>query len=179
MTTPSPSPSDFTVPDAIGKVYVARAWKVDGWDLRSVHCYGLWRPEEILRARCDPAGRALRRLMEKVVDPDNHVSPSESCGCGIYGVFDPEELRLQLGFGIHATVWGVVAVWGKLIVGDKGVRGEFARPVALFHQPPPADDSWSNWEPPRVESPVIQRLADRYDLDLIDRWSGLTRPEDL
>lgn len=180
MTTPPSSPSaEYVVPDAIGELLVARAWKVKGWDLRSVHCLSAWEPGAVLEARCDPAGRALRRLMDKLVDPGDHDSPAESCGCGIYGVFDPEELKLQLGFGIHAVVWGIAAVWGKVVVGERGVRGQYARPVALFHQPPPASESWTNWNPPRVEAPAIQRLADRYGLDLIDRWADLVRPEDL
>lgn len=179
MTTPSSSPPDFVVPDAIGEILVARAWKVEDWELRSVHCRSRWLPGVALQARCDHAGRILRRLLDRAVEEADHASPSEACGCGIHGVFDPGELPLQLGSGLSAMVWGVVAVWGKVIVGDRGVRGEYARPVALFHQPPPAGDAWLNWNPPRIESPVIQRLADIYGLELIERWGGLARPEDL
>lgn len=181
MSQPSPSPREFRVPDAVGEVYVARAWRLDEGDhtlLRSVNTPTTWWPDTAMTARCEPLGRHLNRLQAKPLEEGEHASPAPGCSCGIYGTFDPIGLAAELGFAALGTVFGLAAVWGRLVVHAKGIRAEFARPVALYHAPPPILEGWMNFVE-QIQPPQIQRVADRYGIDLIDRWSRLTDPETL
>lgn len=56
------------------------------------------------------------------------------------------------------AIVGLVQGWGRMIIGTKGFRAEFARPVALVSHP----RSTVRW--PRI----IEGVADKYGLEVID-----------
>jgi hypothetical protein len=58
-----------------------------------------------------------------------HRAPHESCTCGIYGWYRPNETRLRTG-----DVFGVIEASGRIIVGDFGFRAESARIVAVVSE---------------------------------------------
>ena len=76
-----------------------------------------WKPGQVLSARCTGAG---------------HPAPDAGCECGIYGARDLESLRQHgLCLAPDVIVLGQVALWGKVVVDEPSLRGEFAYPARL------------------------------------------------
>jgi hypothetical protein len=87
--------------------------------LRSSYVDYLWTPDVNEAAHFDSrAGNGYRRKHPR------DVAPLEGCGCGIYGVFDPESVQ-------GGDIVGVVEYWGKVRMGNLGIRAQFARVVEL------------------------------------------------
>jgi len=70
--------------------------------------------------------------------PPNEV-PAESCSCGVYAANDRKTAEGYLGDMTDPlnrtnmnTVLGRVALWGKIIVYDRGFRAEWAYPQSFF-----------------------------------------------
>lgn len=61
--------------------------------------------------------------------PDVHEPPDAACRCGLYATADVRDCADQLVYG---PVVGTVALWGKVVPGDKGWRAQFAYPTELF-----------------------------------------------
>lgn len=76
------------------------------------------------RTRLPESMRYVWRVVE-----DTHIAPEPSCKCGIYATRRVEDCADQLAYG---TVIGKVALWGKIVPGDKGYRAQTAYPVELF-----------------------------------------------
>lgn len=76
---------------------------------------------------------ALAALMgDDVPVPDrNHDAPAEGCHCGIYGCLTIERLRRQYPLECMDIVT-VIAVEGKTIIGEIGLRTQAARIVAYW-----------------------------------------------
>lgn len=73
------------------------------------------------------------RPVEKKVLP----APMEGCNCGVYAARSLStaieyEKGDQPGAQKEARVLGRVALWGKVIVYDKGWRGQYAYPQAIY-----------------------------------------------
>lgn len=65
-------------------------------------------------------------------DPIEHVSPHEECTCGIYGCLSLEKLREQ--YSSYASKFvAVIAAEGTTLIGDVGLRTQYARVVAYWH----------------------------------------------
>ena len=60
-----------------------------------------------------------------------HQAPDVMCSCGIYSVHSLEELKRQYPEEA-AEVVAVIAPEGRCITGDKGLRSEYARVIALW-----------------------------------------------
>lgn len=58
-----------------------------------------------------------------------HDSPAEGCGCGIYVADKPEGCISYLG---PTGVIAEISLWGKVIRGDRGARGQYAYPAQLL-----------------------------------------------
>jgi hypothetical protein len=86
--------------------------------LRSVTQRGFeWQPGQALRAQCVEIG---------------HPAPAERCNCGVYANPELEALRQHgLCLAPEAIVVGQVALWGKVVVDEPSLRGEFAYPARL------------------------------------------------
>jgi hypothetical protein len=81
----------------------------------------------------DGANTAICKLA--AADPSSdrfdeyHIAPEPSCTCGYYAYANAENTTEQA----HARhVLGVVACWGKVIAGTRGVRAQHARIEALW-----------------------------------------------
>lgn len=57
----------------------------------------------------------------------NHESPDEDCSCGIYVVNNQGECNAY-NYSHTRMVLIEVALWGKVVVGEGGARGQFAYP---------------------------------------------------
>ena len=67
--------------------------------------------------------------------PHGHPAPSLECACGIYAAREPETALVYLTGrdepGVVGRVLGQVFLWGLVVEGEHGWRGELAYPAAL------------------------------------------------
>lgn len=126
MPSPQGSPSmslgEYTgkeVPLVPGSLRVYRDWMItpDGY-LHALHWPQVWGKAEGNEAHCAkvPWGPYTPALTSA------HVSPDIHCSCGFYGKYVPEDM----GY-IH----GVAEFSGRIILGTKGARAQYAKPVAV------------------------------------------------
>lgn len=136
------------IPDAVEPALGYRAWLPVSLEgdarLRSVFRPVVWPAEEPLRAECRRWGLLLAGTCAG-------GEADDGCECGIYGLdVSPEaspsrgaaieSLRAGVMPGVGVEAWdppatwvlGVVAGWGRVVVGSRGWRAEYATPVALF-----------------------------------------------
>ena len=130
---------EYKVPDLIGEPIQAwRCWfvvpenKTSGpLRLASVVYGDLWEPKKEHKARCRPAESASEGW---------HDPPARTHGCGIYGVKTQEQVNRYYRSGEYRSrfeyteiyrVIGLVALWGKIVPGEKGYRAEYAYPIKL------------------------------------------------
>lgn len=126
-------------------VLAVRCWEYDEYqDQCCLHSMfrlqPLWFAAVPMLARCSsPAFTREHKI--------HHTTPApvEECRCGIYGVA-PNRIEIlpyqSLVLGdfnyiytadLSTVVAGVVALWGKVIVGDNGIyRAQYGYPAALF-----------------------------------------------
>jgi hypothetical protein len=124
--------SEFSITPIVGW----RAWVVDVANpiqpqLVSLTRAIVWPARTELVAVCE-GGHVLHHNHENVIDP--------RCSCGIYGARTLVDLH-ALGFGIpprylddepeQPLVVGTVALWGRVIEGPRGYRGQRAYPREL------------------------------------------------
>lgn len=121
----------FRAPDLLGTCEGWRAWTVDrepppfetAPKLFSATYHYYWTPRVKARAEC-------------ALGHDDHV-PGEMCVCGFYAAKTLDHLR-SMGYSTYneegdtVSVVGQLALWGKVIEGTQGWRGEFAYPVKLY-----------------------------------------------
>jgi hypothetical protein len=119
----------ISVPDAIGPVVGWRAWLVDAATLKvgqpptvclnSVAFNCRWPARSALSASChDPVKRCAR-------------PPANNCRCGIYAVHAPKQVFQSVRFRGPLIV-GQVSLWGRVVVGKRGWRAQYAYPKRLF-----------------------------------------------
>lgn len=66
--------------------------------------------------------------------PSRHEAPHEDCECGIYGSLSYADLLDQ--FRTHAQrIVAVISAEGKTIIGERGLKTQFARVVAYWVRP--------------------------------------------
>jgi hypothetical protein len=80
----------------------------------------IWTPT--LQARCLAAEFAVG-VFERPVE---HQAPAGDCRCGIYAWYRPRDTRMA-----QATVFGVIAASGVIVMGSHGFRAQQARVVAV------------------------------------------------
>lgn len=70
-------------------------------------------------AKCTKANHALGQC------------PQLGCTCGLYGVFNlPSVPSVKSGDGTY--IIGLAAYWGKTIIGNTGIRAQYAKPYSLI-----------------------------------------------
>ena len=110
--------------DSVEPVVGWKVWSVehDGANtrLRSALYGDVWLPGHAAEARCP---RPLRTT---------HAAPFRTCECGIHAAKELGAWSHYLAVGDGRRVFGRVALWGSLIEGEHGWRGEFAYPLALY-----------------------------------------------
>jgi hypothetical protein len=125
-------------PDAIEPIVGWRAWvpyashdqpRTKSWSLHSVAYTVEWPAGAPLHAECRLPRNACRDI------------PGPRCHCGIYAVQGPVEAYRYMrnprrvisgSFAGVPIVLGEVALWGRIVVGQLGWRGEFGYPRRLF-----------------------------------------------
>lgn len=157
----------FKAPDLIGTVEGWRAWRLSLEVPPFGNCPKLysasfgyyWAPRQRARAECH-------------IDT-THV-PGETCSCGFYAAKTLGHLRTMgyhsyvEGSG-HITCVGRLAMWGKVIEGTQGWRGEYAYPVTLYLP----FEGWRLGKPLREGYGVPVRLLNlldhsKFPTDLLD-----------
>src|SRR6188474_3982377 len=121
----SPSVSDeYTGPEHLlvpGTLRGYRAWRLDGGYLRSVVDAGAWQ-ETGNTADC---GRFDSRLI--IIGPEvlgYHRAPDRHCTCGFYAKHHLSEVEGE--FYGSQFVHGSIKAYGKVILGTKGFRAQYA-----------------------------------------------------
>jgi hypothetical protein len=103
-----------------------RDWVLIGDDLISPLARTTWEAGPV-RAECLPDCRRARNLWRQPA-PHDGPAPDPGCVCGIYAMWEPRRLRGRERFTV---VHGAVAMWGRIELHERGMRGEWARIVAL------------------------------------------------
>lgn len=158
---------DFEVPDGISPLVGYRGWMVSDDVLTSCYRKVEWQVGEPMQSECiRPTFREGSSSGSVFPSPPKHYwSPHLECTCGIYALHDYPKLwdtyegkrRATVKPWPYEAVTGVVQGWGRIIVGDKGFRAQYAKPVALVSRP--RSNKWPA---------VIERLAERYGLEIVD-----------
>jgi hypothetical protein len=139
-------PNHMRVPDKMGETRKAwRAWKISIENgeicLRSINqkedgeesSTFKWKPREVMTAiHSDSSHREN--------DHSNADTPYENCSCGIHAL-DTGLFLAKLGYvsfvgpGRANYVWGEIEMWGKIIEGQTGVKGQYAYPHRFYIRP--------------------------------------------
>lgn len=98
------------------------------------------------------------RWAEAWIDP--HEPPNENCRCGLYARLERDEVS-------YGEVHGRIEAWGKIVKGSQGYRAQFARVTGLYRGRMRDDFPEGSVLIPRREE-VIDKLADRYDVPILD-----------
>jgi hypothetical protein len=131
----------MSAPDAVEPLVGWRYWKVTSGGLASLNVDGgYWPPGAPHEATCKGVPVPTLR--------GPHVVPCEWCGCGIYAARDLETLK-QLVYPFTDSLFrrrriavGEVALWGRVIEGERGYRAQYAYPKSLYLLPRKQDDGW-------------------------------------
>jgi hypothetical protein len=112
-------PLTFSAPDVPGLCVGWRAWTVvetvAGPRLASpMRAPTIWPPDQALVAQCTIRG---------------HAVPGSSCTCGLYAVHDPTGVVWAVP---DRTVMGYVALWGRVVEGERGWRASHGFPLMLL-----------------------------------------------
>jgi hypothetical protein len=117
----------FTFPDEIEPYVGYRVWSVLLPELLLASPLHLtpWKPRTAAMFHCR--------------QDENHLAPTPNCGCGFYGTTNAEQvyqyLRVRNPQDELMRVIGEVSLWGKVVPGTKGYRGEFAYPKRIWVHP--------------------------------------------
>lgn len=131
---------DFLIPDVVGDPLEGwRTWLVVPRNrtsgelvLRSFVYSEIWEPQEVHEAKCRVTARDVQAHHEDGV-------PEPKCKCGIYAAHDIEVVnKYYHEGGYNAGTWkeiyrvrGCVAMWGKVIEGETGLRSQYAYPSRI------------------------------------------------
>lgn len=126
------------IPDYVEPIEAWRVWRVgmreDRVVLLSLFAGTVWEPGVPLSAECTQGHRPRWRPWR--IEPNDHGAPDLDCRCGIYGVSSVAAARAYLESPAllcrDERVIGRVALWGSVVEGQRGWRGEAAYPIELF-----------------------------------------------
>jgi len=118
-----------------------RVWALrdegDGARLASLVQRDVWTSRRAFGASCPLRGRPLTPAGRRT--PAHETAPHPLCACGIHAAAELEHALAYLGDGvldgaaeICGSVLGRVALWGDVVEGQRGWRGQRAYPVALY-----------------------------------------------
>jgi len=77
----------------------------------------------------DPPKTQLPHGMSWSWEPVEHEIASNNCRCGIYVVNDPRKCQSYIG---ENCILAEVCLWGRVVPGEEGARGQYAYPRQLF-----------------------------------------------
>jgi len=152
---------DYEVPDGIEPLIGYRGWIVRGGKLLSCYREIEWPIGGPLVSEClNPTFATLNQH-----PLGRHSSPDISCTCGVYALNEyPDiwevregERRDTLKPWPYEAITGMVKSWGRIIIGDRGFRAQYAEPIALVAKPQ------RGWWPK-----IIKDLAEAYGIEILD-----------
>jgi hypothetical protein len=111
-----PLPSQALVADLASPILAYRAWRLDGGGLVSVTARAAW-SDRTLVASCSRQREA----------GGSHTVPGALCRCGIYALHEPPSSVFD------RLVWGAVALDGRVLLYQNGLRAERATILVLAH----------------------------------------------
>ena len=111
-----PLPSQDRPADLTERVLGYRAWRLDSEGLRSVAAPARW-SRRTLVADCARGG-----------GHGDHGAPVTRCGCGIYALHEPPHSLFD-----WELVWGAVALDGRVLLYENGLRAERATVLVLAY----------------------------------------------
>ena len=121
----SPSRNPLESPRRLdAPLYGYRAWRLRGSGLYSFSGWRAWPADSPKVALC------WRNFLALGIA---HHAPGSGCNCGIYAWKEPPTQPFSPQ-GM-TPVWGVVQLWGKVVLHAAGYRSQYARPVALEYAP--------------------------------------------
>jgi len=104
----------------------------------------------------------------------NHFAPSLDCSCGIYAHnLEHPDTSISLPNMGSGTAWGLVALWGEIIVYSKGYRAQYAYPLKLFI---PEEKERGNKRAGELGLTQLREIAAIYQVPLIP-WKGSIEEE--
>jgi hypothetical protein len=153
------------VPDGIERMVGYRGWLVKDDKLLSCYRQVEWPQTGYLTAECiSPTFGAINDRGGSLAPPRKHWNPIKECTCGIYALSEfPEEWGGGNRKDTVVKPWpneavvGVIEGWGHMVVGDRGFRAQYAKPVALVSMR-------RNGEWPEV----VVSLSEMYGIDVAD-----------
>lgn len=156
----------FEIPDSITPVVGYRGWTFKDGYLYSCYRSVKWPKNKALQAECiHPTFTSINEKGFRSKITDHHNYPIKDCTCGIYALhefpnsYDKDEngnRRRAPKPWPHYALSGIVLSWGHLVMGDKGFRGEFAKPAALISRPRS-----------KTLAPIIEELAQNYGIKIV------------
>lgn len=116
-----------------------RRWLgVAGRGLRSTSVDCVWSPYGVEFASCRSVG-GWTYSNGSYIRGEAHEAPHAGCGCGIYGWYRPDDARIPLA-GAMGSVFGVIEVTGRTIMGSHGFRASAARVLGVTSDDPKTFD---------------------------------------
>lgn len=155
------------IPDSITPIVGYRGWTYKDGFLYSCYRSVKWPMSVALKSECiHPTFSSLNEKGIKTKKTDYHAHPTKDCSCGIYALHEFPSSFIKDDDGTrhrapkpwpHYALSGLVMSWGHIVMGDKGFRAEYSKPVALLSRP-------------RSKSlqPIIEELAFNYDIDVVN-----------
>lgn len=159
----------FEVPDGIEPLIGFRGWAVKGERLTSCYREVEWPIAGPLSSECIMPTALITndRGIELPFPPKHWVSPQMHCTCGIYALNEfPHDWEMREGKNARVVkpwpqnsnaVVGMIQGWGKIVVGTKGFRAQYAKPIALISRR--RNGQWSR---------TVEELAYVYGLEIVD-----------
>lgn len=139
------------IPDGASPLIGYREWSLRGMGDARPELFSLFHPTAW------PTDRPLTAICLRPMTwpyragPPHRDVPDDGCECGIYAYLSPDFETLHGARGPKAR--GIVAGWGRYVLGTNGWRSEHARLVALLeHADHPA---------------VLERLAARFRVPIV------------
>jgi hypothetical protein len=156
--------AQLSIPDSIQPVLACRVWRVMRGSLWSLYKPIVWPRSVPLTAHClaeKEMTQVVTRLFGRRTRHRPRQVPDLQCTCGIWALTDPElvtpHLRqfenLSIPIGV---VTGLVFLWGRVVRGTNGYRGQIARVAALMRPEQPNFDA--------------DEMAESYGVYAIDSW---------
>jgi hypothetical protein len=162
---------ELVVPDVTDYVIAARLWKTTPGPgglraLRSVGVEETWPSHRPIEAECKRQSSFFTFATAAGVSDvqAGHHAPAAGCQCGLWGLASPLRLfDMAVKLAGDAPVFGVIQMWGRVVHGPDGWRGQYARPSAVVTR------SGRNR---KAESQV----SATYGVPVLTDWPELTAP---
>jgi len=145
------------IPDGITPLVGIRGWRYKNGRLWSCYRDVEWPVNSHLISDCIHPTMYDVGVTKKPKRSNRHSPPTKTCTCGIYALNEwepshPKKLRPWPSDSITGLILG----WGHIVIGSKGFRAQYAKPIALVSRPRSTK-----------LSEIIEELAHAYGIEII------------